>query len=106
MIVHDLHLESVALAPPEAYAPLVIHPNAPLTFAIPGESLQLITRRNPEVRQCFGCIQDLQLSLHPALDIAWKPSGAFATENLLGPFVGKAPDHRLIITSYVNNVKR
>lgn len=106
MVVDDLHVEGVALLPPETDSPLVVHSDTPLALPITVQFFELITRRNSQVLESFGCVQEFQFSLHPALKIAWKSSGAFTTENLLGPSVREAPDHVGILTPPVNNLKR
>jgi len=106
IIIDNLHIEGVPLLPPETDAPLVVHPDTPLSFPISGQLLELITWRDPEVLKSLSSIQKFQLSLHAALYIAAKSSGPFAPENLFGLSVSEAAYHEAIITRGVNNLKR
>jgi hypothetical protein len=47
VVVDDLNLERVAIAPDETNAPLVIDPDAVLTSAIAGQCFQAVVRRCP-----------------------------------------------------------
>jgi len=49
MIVNDLHVVRVPLAPDEADTPSIVDPNAVLTFSIPRQLLKTIAGRNPEI---------------------------------------------------------
>lgn len=59
MVVDNLHIEGVALLPPETDSPLVVDPDTPLTFPIPGQLLELVAGRNSEVLESAGCIEKL-----------------------------------------------
>jgi len=56
MVVDDLHVEGVALLPPETDSPLVVHANTPLTFSVSVQLFQLVTWRETEVFESLGCV--------------------------------------------------
>jgi len=53
MVINDLYLERMTIAPHEAKAPLIVDPDAPLTFTVSQESFQTVARKTPKVAQ-FG----------------------------------------------------
>jgi len=63
MIVYDLDIVSVSLAPTKTDAPLFIDPNAILFFPISGQFLKAISWRDTKVIQSLRRIQQKQLSL-------------------------------------------
>jgi hypothetical protein len=56
MIVNDLDLVGIAILPPEADAPLLVHANTVLACAIAPELLQSIARRHAQVVKLLGRI--------------------------------------------------
>jgi len=74
MIVNNLNLISVAIAPVKADAPTVVDPNAVLSFAVPGELLQPIPRGHSQVRQGLSVIEHAELAICDLLDINWEMS--------------------------------
>jgi len=61
MIIGDLYVLRLALAPAEANPPLVVDPNAILPCTVPFERLQTVARGNKEVLQRGGAMQVLEL---------------------------------------------
>jgi hypothetical protein len=58
VIVNDLHVFWPGRGPPEADAPLLVHPHAVLSDAIATEFLQPITGWHPEIVQNVSRVQD------------------------------------------------
>src|SRR5262249_5248950 len=73
MIVDDLDIVGVAVAPAEADAPLVIDPNAVLPFAISGQPLQPISRRRPQVLEIASIVKLHQLAISRPYDVVGNP---------------------------------
>jgi len=69
MIVHDLYRESISVALHEAYAILIIDPDAMLPCPVPSKSLQLIPRRNSQIAQVHSGIQNREPLKRPSLQI-------------------------------------
>ena len=61
MVVDDLCVVGVASFPAEADPVLIIDPNAVLSLAIFGESLETVAGRNVQVDQLRCCIEDSEL---------------------------------------------
>jgi hypothetical protein len=73
VIVGDLHLVGITLAPFEADAPLIVDANAVLPGPITGEFLQTIAPWDLQVGQLLGCIQDQEFPEGCTLRIsAWR----------------------------------
>jgi hypothetical protein len=68
VIIHDLDVVSITLAPYETHPPLVIDPNAMLALAVTAELLQVVSRRRPQVLYRLSIVQHRELTLRPALD--------------------------------------
>jgi hypothetical protein len=91
MIVHYFHVIGVTV-PTEAYAPLVVDPNAVLTGPIASKRFETITRWNAKVIQPHRCINQLQLASRDTLDCT-EPANSHIRKQLLGVAVPKASDH-------------
>jgi hypothetical protein len=57
MIVHNFHFIGAAFLPDEADAELIINPDTVLSFPIPFEDFQSVSRRASQVIQVFGGVQ-------------------------------------------------
>lgn len=93
MVIRNLNLVGVAVLPDEADTPLVIDPDAVLSLTVSREFLQPICRRDSEIFQALGSFDHLELPLHGALDVWWKPARSFSREKSPGLLVAKASDH-------------
>ncbi len=67
MIIRDLHVIGISMGPSKADSPLIVDSDAVLPLALPREFLQTISRRTPEIFDCFSGVQDNQLSLGKVL---------------------------------------
>ena len=70
MIVNDLDLMRIAVLPSEANAPLIVDPNTVQPSALPSQLLQPVARRNAQIIESLGSIDDDQVAQHGALEIA------------------------------------
>jgi len=76
VVVHDLDLESVAVFPDEAEAPLIINPNAVLPFAIAAQCFQPISWRSHQVAEFHRAIQLPELPARHVLNCTEPPTRA------------------------------
>jgi len=94
MIVNDLNFVRIAILPPEADAPLVVHTNTVLAGAIAPELLQSIPRRHAEIVELLGRIHRHKFSQHRALKIRRIASDPLSSEQPLGVTIGEGVNHR------------
>jgi hypothetical protein len=106
VIIDDLDVKGVTVAPPETDAPLLIDSDAVLTLSITLQSFELIRAWNRKILQVSSSVQLLQLHQSPLLNVTRNPLGELATPNPLGLPATKGLNHVLIITRPVSNVKR
>ena len=62
MIIHDFHIGSMAILPSEAYAPLLVDPNAVLADAIPFQQLQSIRWGHAKISKLARVVQHTEFS--------------------------------------------
>jgi len=105
VIVHDLNLMGVPIAPGEAEPPLIVDAHAVLPFSISEQCLQAIPWRRCQVAQFRRAIQLPKLSACDLLDRLKAPA-ALATVKPLCFHATERPDHQLIIFRLAFNVKR
>ena len=92
MIINNLHVMSVAIAPCEAQFPLIIDPYAVHASAVPLQRLEPITWRTSEIIQACGLFQHHQLPFcYPAERL--KPRRLPAFKKRSGRFILKAHNH-------------
>jgi hypothetical protein len=106
MIVDNFYTLGVAVMPLEADAPLSVDTNAVLTPAASRQLLQMVARRDAQVRQGFRGVEDFELSTRGALNLRWQPARRLPAKESFRILVGKAPNHVFIVTCGVNPVKR
>jgi len=58
VVIDNLDVARVSLGPPEADPPLVVDADAVLSASISTEFLQTVPRRNPQIIEQLGGIQD------------------------------------------------
>ena len=69
MVIDEFHVEGIAVAPPKAHPPLVVHPDAVLARAFARKLLEAITWRHPQVIEGFGRVHDNELPQSCALQV-------------------------------------
>ena len=106
MIVRDFDVVGVAVTPPKTDPPLIVDTDAVLPDAIPGEFLQSVAWRNPEVGELFRGVHEQEFPERRSLQSHRPAPGSFAAEYSFRVAVGKAPDQSRSITQYVIIVKR
>lgn len=93
MVVDDLHVEGVKVAPGEADAPLIVDADAPLTLAVAAQGFQPIARGRPQIVEPRGRVDREQLGAGPPLDLLRQIADGVSGEDCRCAFVGKALDH-------------
>jgi hypothetical protein len=63
MIIHNLNLENITVAPNETNTKLIVNPNAVLTLSIPLQNLKVIAWKDRKIAQLIGRMQVHQFSL-------------------------------------------
>ncbi len=72
MVIGDLDVKGAAVFPTEAYPPVIVDPDAPLTCTITGKLFQPIARRDAKEIESCSTIQLLQLALCNTLNVLWQ----------------------------------
>jgi hypothetical protein len=106
MIINNLNVIRVAVAPAEADAPLGIDSYAVLPFPVSRQGFQTVRRRNPKVRKRPGIVQHPQFPPRYLLDIAGQTPRNLPLPHLFRLPSSKTPDHASTITHRVIAVKR
>lgn len=83
MVIDDLDVVGVTIAPYKADAPTVIDPNAILSCSIPSELFEAIGRGDLQIREGMGIVEHAQFPQGHLLDVRRQRSGALASEDLL-----------------------
>lgn len=81
------------MPPLEADPPLIIDPDAVLSSPVARQLLEPIARRDAEVPQIFGGIENQELAKGSALELQGPPPHPLPLKDLLGVRVPEALDH-------------
>lgn len=106
MVVNDLHVVGVTIAPAKADAPLIVDSYAVLPCTVSPELLEPVPRWDPEISQSLRSIEQQQLPKGQVQDRRWPPAHTLPVEDAFGVPTPEALDHLRNITYDVNNVKR
>ncbi len=106
MVINNLDILNIALGPTEAYVPLVIDSNAPLSGTVATQPFKSVARWYAEKGEGYRNIELAQLTLRTALQIGRKFFGKTAMVELFSLFAGKVENHAEMITRGGSNVKR
>lgn len=93
MIVDDLDVVGVAVDPAEADAPLVVDADAVLAGPVAAELLEAIARRDAQVLEVHGTVDQAELPEHDAAEVGRESADGFARPETLGVAVSEAPNH-------------
>jgi hypothetical protein len=93
MIVYDLDLVSVALAPTKANSPLVVDADAVLAFSVACQFLQSIAGEPGEVFKRFRAMELPQLPERSALDLSVEFRLSMSVEDALGLLIPRRDNH-------------
>src|ERR1022692_1681636 len=106
VVVRDLHVVGVPLAPHETDTVLVVDANAMLACAIAFEPLQPVARRQRQVAQRSGRVHHLQLLERGFVKARRNAAAAFFAPKPLRLSIPESFDHRAILPRCVTSVKR
>ncbi len=106
MVIDNLDVENIAVAPAEADASLVVDADAPLTSAVSCELLEPVAGRDAKKIEAGGGVKLGQLALGDALHILRQLAGIAAVKQPLGLFAQEVADHGLMLSCGVSIVKR
>lgn len=93
MIVHDLDIVRVAVAPAEADPPLVVDANAVLAAPIALERFQPVARWHSQVIEALGGVELHEFPKHDPLELRRESAAGHTCEETLGLAIDEAPDH-------------
>jgi len=94
MVVHDLDVEGIAVAPAEADPVLVIYPDAVLAFAITLQGFQSVARRDTQVGHVRSGVQHLKFPSRHLADLGAEPTGGLIVEDFLRFPICPRLDHK------------
>jgi hypothetical protein len=83
MIIYDLYVVGVTIAPCKAHAPAVIDPDAVLPCSIPSQFFQAVGWGNLQIIEGMRIIKHAQFPQGDLLDFRGQPAGTLAGEDLL-----------------------
>jgi hypothetical protein len=93
VVLHDLHIERVAIAPNETDPSLIVDADAVLTCAVSSQALQTIARRRPQVIEGAGVLQLDELPLADPYDVRWHALDEPTLPGSARGFVAERLDH-------------
>ena len=95
VIVDNLNLPCVAIAPDETNAPLLVDANAMLPKSVATRSFEPVAGRDPQIIEASGRVDRNQFGPSPLLDLHGQPANGIACEDGRNAFTGKALDHSI-----------
>jgi len=93
MVVHDLDIARVSVAPAETDSPSIIDANAVLTDAVGTESLETIARRRSQIIEPTGRIDRQELRPRATLYLHGQAAHGVTREDSRGQLVRETLDH-------------
>jgi hypothetical protein len=106
VVVCDLDVESIPILESEADAPLIVDCDRILAVSIPGELVQSVSGRHPQLADATREIDVLNLSPCPPQDLRRQSARPPRREELLSVSVCERPDHEHSVTRHVTSVQR
>lgn len=106
MVVRDLDVGRVTASPFETDPPLIVDRDAPLAFAVTRQRMKPVPRRDPEVFEADGRMEDEKPALGRAQDVGREPPGELSFPYPLGLLVPERHDHLTILLQYNSIVKQ
>ena len=101
MVIHDLHVERIAVFPAKNDPPLVVDANRVKAFPITFESFSPIARGDSQIIELGRVVQEQQLSPGSPTQFLGNPSDSlrlFVVEQILGQPVTEALYHNTILS--------
>ena len=92
VVIDDLHVARIGIDPSETDPPLIIDPNAMLTFPVTGKSFQTISRNGSQISERRCGMELVQFSLRRPSDTLVFPA-ELTPEDSFGLLVTERPNH-------------
>jgi hypothetical protein len=93
VVVGDLDVSLASGCPGETDAPLVIGADVVLPFAVAMQLLEAIARRDSQVVDYLGGVENQELAVRNSLKVGAAFADMLAIPDELGLFVRERPDH-------------
>ena len=93
MVINDLHVISIALAPFKTNAPLVVDANTVLALTVARQFFEVVGWWYPQILQRVCAIKELKLPPCTTLDVLRQLARELAPKQFCGFFVRKTLDH-------------
>jgi hypothetical protein len=84
VVIDNLDVGGVTIAPHQTHAPAIVDVNAVLSGSIPRKLFEAIGRGDLQIGEGTGIVEHTQFPSSDLRDVRWQPSGALAGEDLLG----------------------
>jgi len=106
MVINNFNIVGVAVLKAKANPPLLVDADAPLSLAVSCEGFKAVSWRHAQGFDTGGGVEPSELVPRGPHPLTTKLADIQPLEEGGGLFVGERFNHALIITNYVNNVKR
>ncbi len=93
MVIDDLDLPGIAVAPYQADTPLLVDANTVPSPSISPQGFQPVAGRRPQIVEPPSRVDRQELGPRPPLDLHRQASDGMAREDGRGALVGEALDH-------------
>jgi hypothetical protein len=93
MIIDNLDVGALSIAPAKADTPLIVYPDAMLTRALALQPFQAIRRWNAQIIKALRGVKHPQLPTRESLNWVWQTAGNVAMPDAFSVLIGEAPDH-------------
>jgi len=93
MVVNNLNVIRIPVAPPEANTPLIVDANTVLTGATPLQLFKSIAGRDSQVIQLLGGVYESEFPEHRPMEVGRQAPDGLAPEQSLRVPIGEAVDH-------------
>jgi hypothetical protein len=97
VIIDNLDIMRVTIAPLKTDAPLIVDADAPLPLTVGMKLFKPIRRRHSQIRESRRAIQHSQLAQRNLLNIIRKLPRPLKIEDLFGFFALERPNHALMV---------
>ena len=84
VVINNLDVKGVIVAPHKAHTPLIVHTNAMLPLSIMGQRFEPVARRYTQSIKDRGGVELLKLACSYSLNILRQFEGKLAAKNFLG----------------------
>jgi hypothetical protein len=97
VIIDNLDIMSVSVAPLKADAPLIVNTDAPLAFTVAVQLFEPVRWRNSQIRERSRAVQHPELAQRNLLYVIRKLPRPFKIEDLFGFLALESPNHAFMV---------